>query len=191
MIKVNLIKSRKKTTITIPFGWIFVALFSIACFGGLYLYNEQCETEFREKEAELDQIKKRVNDLKRYERQKKQLLETKRTLVNERNRYENVLSASAGGWTPTFLLFEDLLQKAKTVWFKDLRIDSDGRVSIQAVSMGQKKKPEKSMPGITTLYEEISNQKTRFKSVRLKRVQKAREQGKDVRQFELTCVLIR
>ena len=50
---------------------------------------------------------------------------------------------------------------------------------------------QNSIPGITNLYGNISNLKTKFKSVRLKRIQKTQEQRIDVSQFELTCVLFR
>lgn len=191
MIKVNLIKSKKTTTITIPFGWIFVALVAIGCFGGLYVANQYYQERLAGKKEELEAVKKSVRNLKRYDTQKKQHLETKRTLENEFNRYENVLSPAAGGWTPTLLLFEDLLRTAETVWLRDLRIDGDGRVTLNGISKGTKKDEKKRIPGITTLYEQISNRKTKFKSVRLKRIQKTQEQRKEVSQFELTCVLIR
>jgi HJR/Mrr/RecB family endonuclease len=191
MIKVNLIKAKKTTTITIPFGWIFVALVAVGCAAGLYVANTYFQDQLVVKREELEEVKKNVRNLKRYDTQQKQHLETKRTLENEFNRYENVLSPTAGGWTPTLLLFEDLLKQSETVWLRDLRIDGDGRVTLNGVSKGQKADEKKRMPGITTLYEQISNRKTKFKSVRLKRIQKTQEQRKDVSQFELTCVLIR
>jgi hypothetical protein len=191
MIKVNLIKSKKTRTITIPFGWIFVALVAVGCGVGLYVGNEFFLEKLADKEAKLEQIQKNVRNLKRYDTQRKQHLETKRTLENEFHRYENVLSPTGGGWTGTLLLFEDLLKRAETVWLRDLRIDGDGRVTLNGVSMGKKDSPKKRMPGITTLFEEISNRKTKFKSVRLKRIQKTQEQRQEVSQFELTCVLIR
>jgi len=191
MIKVNLIKAKKTTTITIPFGWIFVALVAIGCGAGLYVANQYFQDQLAVKREELEQVKKSVRSLKRYDTQRKQHLETKRTLENEFNRYENVLSPTAGGWTPTLLLFEELLRQAETVWLRDLRIDGDGRVTLNGVSKGKKNDEKKRIPGITTLYEQIANRKTKFKSVRLKRIQKTQEQRKDVSQFELTCVLIR
>lgn len=191
MIKVNLIKAKKKTTITIPFGWIFIVLVAVACGGGLWFANQYYQEELDKKRAELDTVKKSVRNLKRFDTQRKQHLETKRTLENEFNRYEKVLSPAAGGWTPTLLLFEELLQKSQTVWLRDLRIDGDGRVTLNGVSKGQKNDENKRIPGITTLYSSISNKKHKFKSVRLKRIQKTQEQRKEVSQFELTCVLIR
>lgn len=191
MIKVNLIKAKKTTTITIPFGWIFVALVAVGCAAGLYVANQYFQDQLTVKRDELEEVKKSVRNLKRYDTQRKQHLETKRTLENEFNRYENVLSPTAGGWTPTLLLFEDLLKQSETVWLRDLRIDGDGRVTLNGVSKGTKADEKKRIPGITTLYEQISNRKTKFKSVRLKRIQKTQEQRKDVSQFELTCVLIR
>ena len=190
MIKVNLLKTKKARTITIPFGWIFVALVALACAVVLYMTNEHFLGELSKKEERLAEVQKTVRSLKKYDQQKKQQTETKRTIENELNRYENVLNADGGGWTQTLLLFEELLRRAETVWFRDLRIDGDGRVTINAVSMGRKKDKRK-FPGITTLLEEIENRKTKFKSVRLKRIQKTQEQRQDVAQFELTCVLIR
>ncbi len=190
MIKVNLLKTKKAPTITIPIGWIFVALVAAGCAVGLYLFNEQLLTQIQERKDELERVQKTVRDLKKYDTQKKQQSETKRNIENELNRYESVLSANAGGWTQTLLLFEDLLRKSETVWFRDLRIDGDGRVTINAVGMGRKKDKAR-MPGITALYEEIENRKTKFKSARIKRIQKSQEQRQEVSQFELTCVLIR
>lgn len=196
MIKVNLIKAKKTTTITIPFGWIFVALVAIGCGGGLYAANQYFQEQLVAKKSELEEVKKSARSLKRHDTQKKQNQETKRTLEGEFNRYEKVLSPAAGGWTPTLLLFEELLRTAETVWLRDLRIDGDGRVTLNGVSKGRKGSdgrddPKKRIPGITTLYKEISNRKTKFKSVRLKRIQKTQEQRQEVSQFELTCVLIR
>lgn len=190
MIKVNLLKTKKARTITIPFGWIFVALVALACAVALYMANDHFIKQLSGQEEELARVQKQVRSLKKYDTQKKQQMETKRTIENELNRYESVLSASAGGWTNTLLLFEELLRRAETVWFRDLRIDGDGRVTINAVSKGRKKDNAR-MPGITTIYEDILNRKTKFKSVRLKRIQKTMEQRKEVSQFELTCVLIR
>jgi hypothetical protein len=191
MIRVNLIKSNKPTTITIPFGWIFIVLVAIGCGVGLWGANQYYQEELAKRKAALEEVKKNVRSLKRFDTQRKQNLETKRTLENEFNRYERVLSPTNGGWTPTLLLFEDLLRKAETVWLRDLRIDGDGRVTLNGVSKGQKNDEKKRIPGITNLYGNIANKKTKFKSVRLKRIQKTQEQRKEVSQFELTCVLIR
>ena len=52
-------------------------------------------------------------------------------------------------------------------------------------------KKGKKFTGITKLYQEIKQRKTKFKTVRLKRIQKSKEQRQEVAQFELNCVLIR
>jgi hypothetical protein len=190
MIKVNLLKTKKSKSITIPFGWIFVALIALGCAVGLYVANETFLQKIATKEQELEAIQRLVRDLKKYDTQKKQQIETERTVTNEYNRYEQVLSTKSGGWTGTLILFEELLRKAGTVWMRDLRIDGDGRVTLNGVSMGRPKDKAR-MPGITTLFDDIEQRRTKFKSVRLKRIQKTQEQRQDVSQFELTCVLIR
>jgi Tfp pilus assembly protein PilN len=189
MIRVNLLKSGPQRQITIPFGWIFVAAFAVLVCAFLFVVDQQHKAKIEEKNADLEKVQQTVLRLKKHWTVRKQLKEQHRSLERDHSRYTSLLGQKGAGWTPTLLLFEELLQRAQTVWFRDLRIDGDGRVMINGVSMENKRK--KRMPGIVTLYKEISDRRTKFKSVRLKRIQKSKEQRQDVSQFELNCVLIR
>jgi hypothetical protein len=189
MIRVNLLKTGPQTQITIPFGWIFVAAFAVMVCGFLFVVDQQHKKKIEEKNDDLEKVQQNVLRLKKHWTVRKQLKEQHRSLERDYSRYTSLLGQKGSGWTPTLLLFEDLLQTAKTVWFRDLRIDGDGRVMINGVSKEDGRK--KRIPGIVTLYKEISDRRTKFKSVRLKRIQKTKEQREDVSQFELNCVLIR
>jgi hypothetical protein len=189
MIRVNLLKTGPQTQLTIPFGWIFVAFFAALVCLALFVLDQQNKAIRKEESERLAKIEKDVRALKNHWNLRKSLKEQVRSLERDYTRYEALLSKQNAGWTPTLLLFEDLLVKARTVWFRDVRIDGDGRVMINAISMQNKDK--KRMPGITRLYSEIKNQPTRFKSVRLKRINKDKEQRQPVSRFELNCVIIR
>ena len=184
MIRVNLLKSGPQTQFTIPFGWIFVAFFAaLVCFG-LFLVDQKNKAVRKEESERLAKIEKDVRSLKNHWNLRKSLKEQSRALERDYTRYETLLSQQNAGWTPTLLLFESLLTKARTVWFRDVRIDGDGRVMINGISMENKDK--KRMPGITKLYSEIKNQPTRFKSVRLKRINKDKELRQPVSRSNLT-----
>lgn len=189
MIRVNLLKTGPQRQITIPFGWIFVAAFAVVVCGFLFVVDQQHKARIEEKNEELEKVQETVLRLKKHWTVRKQLQEQHRSLERDFSRYTSLLGQKSTGWTPTLLLIEELLHRAQTVWFRDLRIDGDGRVMINAVSMADKSK--KRMPGITTLYKEITERRTKFKSVRLKRIQKTKEQREDVSQFELNAVLVR
>lgn len=189
MIRVNLLKTGPQRQITIPFGWIFVAAFAVMVCGFLFVVDQQHKAKIEEKNEDLEKVQQTVLKLKKHWTVRKQLQEQKRSLERDLTRYRSLLGQKSAGWTPTLAQFEQLLQQAKTVWFRDLRIDGDGRVMLNGVSKEDTRK--KKFPGITTLYKEISDMRTKFKSVRLKRIQKTKEQNQDVAQFELNCVLIR
>lgn len=189
MIRVNLLKTKKTTQITIPFGWIIVALVGLGICGVLFVINQTYQMKIEEKMEEQEKYNQKAKALKKHHHTLKQLKEQLRSLESDASKYITLLGQKGTGWTPYLLLFEELLEASKTVWFRDLRIDGDGRVMINAVSMKNKK--GKKFTGITKLYEEIKQRKTKFKTVRLKRIQKSKEQRQDVAQFELNCVLIR
>jgi len=189
MIRVNLLKTGPQTQLTIPFGWIFVALFAALVCLGLFVVDQKRKAEREAKAADLKKVHDQAKGLKNHWNLRKTLKESKRSLERDHTRYEKLLSKQNTGWTPTLLLFEDLLKKARTVWFRDVRIDGDGRVMINGISMEDKKK--KRMPGITKLFTAIKDQPTRFKNPRLKRINKDKEQRQPVSRFELNCVIIR
>lgn len=189
MIRVNLQKTGPSRTLVIPFGWIFVALFAALVCLGLFVFDQKNKAKLLEEKERLDKVERDAVSLKNHWNLRKSLKEQSRGLERDHTRYESLLSKQNAGWTPTLLLFEELLTKARTVWFRDVRIDGDGRVMINGISMENKDK--KRMPGITRLYTEIKNQPTRFKSVRLKRINKDKEKQQAVSRFELNCVIIR
>lgn len=189
MIRVNLLKAGPQRQITIPFGWIFVAAFAVLVCGFLFVVDQQHKAKIEEKNQDLEKVQQTVLRLKKHWTVRKQLQEQQRSLERDYSRYTSLLGQKGTGWTPTLLQFEDLLNRAQTVWLRDLRVDGDGRVMINGISMANKR--EKKFPGITTLYKEINDARTKFKSVRLKRIQKSKEQREEVAQFELNCVLIR
>ena len=189
MIRVNLLSTGPQRQIAIPFGWIFVAAFAILVCLGLFLVDRQKKADIEAKNAELAKIQHQVQKLKRHWTVRKQLKEKLASLERDHHSYQSLLNQKSAGWTPTLLLFEELLHDAQTVWFRDLRIDGDGRVMINAVSKGDKN--GKRMPGITALLKGIKEKTTKFNSVRLKRIQKTKEKKQDVSQFELNCMLLR
>lgn len=189
MIRVNLLKTRQTKPITIPFGWIIVALVGLGICGVLFMLDQHYKRKTQELLDEKERVLREARSLKKHWHTLKQLKEQVRSLEADHAKYVQLLGQKDTGWTPTLLLFEELLKASETVWFRDLRIDGDGRVMINAVSKSNKK--GKKFTGITKLYEEIKSRKTKFKTVRLKRIQKSKEQREDVAQFELNCVLMR
>ena len=140
MIRVNLLKTGPQRQITIPFGWIFVAAFAVLVCGFLFVVDQQHKQKIDEKNGELEKVQQTVLRLKKHWTVRKQLKEQHRSLERDFSRYTSLLGQKSSGWTPTLLLFEELLHRAKTVWFRDLRIDGDGRVMINGVSMEDKQK---------------------------------------------------
>ncbi len=189
MIRVNLLKVKRRRAIEIPFGWIAVAAVAVVAFGSLLLLNIQRQGQLEEQQAELDKLSKKVTGLKQQESIKKAKEKELGSLKDNKGEYEKLLSAKAGGWTPTLLLWEDVLKEAKTVWFRDMRIDADGRVIVNGVSMNEKS--GKKFDGIVALLEQLTKRTVKFKSPRIKRITKTKEKKEDVAQFELNCVLIR
>src|SRR5258708_3790128 len=126
MIRVNLLKVKRRKAIEIPFGWIAVAAVAVIAFGGLVLVNLQRQGDIDSKQQELDGLNKKVSGLKQQESIKKAKEKELGTIRDNKAEYEKLLAAKTGGWTPTLLLWEDVLKEAKTVWFRDMRIDSDG-----------------------------------------------------------------
>lgn len=190
MIRVNLLKVKRRKAIEIPFGWIAVGAVAVVAFGSLVLLNFERQRQIADKQQELDAVSKKVAGLKQQESIKKAKEKELSSIKDNKSEYEKLLSAKAGGWTPTLILWEDVLKEAKTVWFRDMRIDSDGRVVVNAVSMKNEKSGKK-FDGIVELLNQLTSRPTKFKSPRIKRITKTKEKKEDVAQFELNCVLNR
>ncbi|MBI4870347.1 MAG: hypothetical protein HY814_02140 [Candidatus Riflebacteria bacterium] len=190
MIRVNLLKVKRRKAIEIPFGWIAVVAVAIVAFGSLLLVNMTRQAQLEDKQKELDKFAKQAASLKQQESIKKAKEKELGGVKDNKIEYEKLLAAKTGGWTPTLLLWEDVLKEAKTVWFRDMRIDSDGRVIVNGVSMKNEKSGKK-FDGIVELLNQLTKRPTKFKSPRIKRITKTKEKKEDVAQFELNCVLIR
>lgn len=191
MIKINLLQVKKRKALKIPFGWIIVVGYALAACGFLYLASEQKASEIATLEEELTKAQVEVKNFKRFSEQKALKRKEFEKLTREKGEYDRILASSGGGWTVTLLLFEDVLKASKTVWFRDLRIEGDGRVSITGKS---KENPKTKLrhPGITDMLDAFRQKETQFKTVRLKRIQKEPdEQNETVATFELVCVLTR
>jgi len=190
MIKINLLQKKKAPTITIPFGWIFVVAYALVACAGLYLINNARVAEVEEKKQKLEETKAEVKKYKQYTEQKQAKRKEKELLERNKSEYERILNQTAGGgWTPTLLLFEEILSNAKTVWMRDLRIEGDGRVQINGLSKANDKK--RLLTGITDLMDAIKKKETQFKSPRLKRITWEPYRDQTVASFELQCVLNR
>ncbi len=190
MIRVNLLKVKRRKAIEIPFGWIAVVAVAVVAFGSLLLVNVQKQKLLEEKEGELLTVTKKVAKLKQQQSIRKAKQKELSSVKDQKSQYERLLSAKAAGWTPTMLLWEDILREAKTIWYRDMRIDSDGRVVVNGVSMKNEKSGKK-FDGIVELLNQLTSRPTKFKNPRIKRITKTREKKEDVAQFELNCVLIR
>lgn len=190
MIKVNLLQVKKRKSIQIPFGWIFVGAVAVMMCGLLFLVNQKKLAELEELDGELTKAKKKARRLRQLESTLKTKEKQLAKLRSEKNEYERLLARRSSGWTPTMLLWEDILAACDTVWFRDMRIDSDGRVVVNGISMASKK-TKKKYDGIVNLLEQLKSKPTKFKSPTIKRITKTKEKKQDVAQFELNCVLIR
>ncbi|MBI4863687.1 MAG: hypothetical protein HY815_26020 [Candidatus Riflebacteria bacterium] len=190
MIKINLLQKKASTKITIPFGWIFVVAYALAACAGLYAVNGWRVDEVEQKRDELNKKKDEVKKVKQFTEQKQAKRKEFEGLQRNKSEYERILNqTSGGGWTPTLLLFEEVLTEAKTVWLRDLRIEGDGRVQLNGLSKDNGKK--RLLVGITALLEALKKKETQFKSVRLKRITWEAFRDQTVASFELQCVLNR
>jgi hypothetical protein len=190
MVKINLLQKKKSKPINIPFGWIFVAAYAVVACGGLYVINDARVRDIEEKKQELEAKKAEVKKVKQYTEQKNAKKKELELLMRNKLEYERILNqTSGGGWTTYMLLFEEILQSAKTIWLRDLRIEGDGRVQLNGLSKPNEK--NKSIFGITELLEAFHKKETQFKSVRLKRISKEQFRDKEIASFELQCVLNR
>ena len=193
MVKINLISKKKKTTIAIPFGWIFVAAYAVVACAGLYLINDMRVKSIEELKDELEKTKQEVKKVKQYTEQKNAKIKERDALVRNKSEYDRILNqSSTGGWTATMLLFEEVLSSAKTIWLRDLRIEGDGRVQMNGLSKSEQADSDKKLVvGITKMLEAFKKKETQFKSVRLKRITWEPYRDKTVASFELQCVLNR
>jgi len=190
MIKINLLQKKQSKKITIPFGWIFVVAYALVACGGLWVINNARVDDIVEKKQKLEDTRAEVKKYKQYSDQKQAKRKEKELLERNKSEYERILNQTAGGgWTPTLLLFEDVLTTAKTVWLRDLRIEGDGRVALNGLSKANDKK--RLLTGITDLMEAIKKKETQFKSPRLKRITWEPYRDQTVASFELQCVLNR
>ena len=94
------------------------------------------------------------------------------------------------------LWFEEVMKSAKTVWLRDLRIEGDGRVQLNGISMAKNDKKNKDVKkhrirGITRLLDALGAKETQFRSVRLKRITMEPYKNETVASFEVQCVLNR
>jgi hypothetical protein len=213
MVKINLIQKKKAKTIAIPFGWIFVAAYAVVACAGLYLINNKRVEDIEALKQDLETAKAEVKKVKQYTEQKNAKIKERDALVRNKSEYDRILNQTAtGGWTPTLLLFEEILSASKTIWLRDLRIEGDGRVQLNGLSKskldvgtgpGSPPPPppapgaapggndRKLVVGITEMLEAFKKKETNFKSVRLKRIQWEPFRERTVASFELQCVLNR
>ncbi len=199
MIRINVLDTGPRRTIAIPIGWIFVALFALGICVVLFFINEANRRELEQLQAKVDKVRSQYMQYKNYTSQYNETREKLKRLQKEYNSYTQLLQQRGGGWTPVLKIFEQLLAKAETVWFRQLKIDADGRVDISGVSKCAKDSKKK-FPGIVSLLEQIKGKGSmrsggtslKFKpGVRVKRIQKAKEKKQEVAQFELKCTLVR
>lgn len=200
MVKINLLQQKKAKPISIPFGWIFVALYAVAACGALSVVNNQRLEKLEEKNKELEDWKNRVKQVKQFTEQKKAKQRQKDILDRNKNQYERILGASATGtrgWTEVLLWFEDAIKSSKTVWLRDLRIEGDGRVQLNGISKTRRYKNEKQpkekhqVRGITDLLAAMEKEETKFRAVRLKRITWEPFKSDTVASFEVQCQLAR
>jgi hypothetical protein len=217
MVKINLIQKKKTKTIAIPFGWIFVAAYAVVACAGLYLINNKRVEDIEALKVDLENAKAEVKKVKQYTEQKNAKIKERDALVRNKSEYDRILNQTAtGGWTPTMLLFEEILTASKTIWLRDLRIEGDGRVQLNGLSKSKLDAPggagsgpggpppgsgpggppggggdKKLVVGITEMLEAFKKKETQFKSVRLKRITWEPYRDRTVASFELQCVLNR
>ena len=189
MIKINLVQIKRRKTPRIPFGWIIVVGYALSACAVLYLISDREAGSITQLEQDLDGARAEVKKVKQFSDQKAARKKDYEKLAREKQQYEQMLNSSGGGWTQTLLLFEDILKASKTVWFRDLRIEGDGRVQITGFSKENDK--HKKFPGITSMLDAFKTKETQFKTPRLKRISNEPFLDQVVSTFELVCVLTR
>lgn len=111
--------------------------------------------------------------------------------------YQGILSKRMGSWTKILHRFEEFVARAKTVWIQQLRIDADGQVQLNGISMesglsGTAKNNVKLVTQGVTDFVSILERETDFvRAVNLSQVNHDLLDKKRVAKFDLTFIIER
>ncbi|MBW7875792.1 MAG: hypothetical protein H3C47_07380 [Candidatus Cloacimonetes bacterium] len=150
MIKINLLKEKKKKQMTLPIGGIVVGMWVFACIGGVYVYAQDCDKRVEDQAQTLVPLRGEVERLEQFFRRKKSLEQDLHNHKITLTDYQGILSKKTGSWTKVFYRFEEFVARAKTVWITQVRIDSEGGVSLSGLSMEAEKDGDSKKRKVTT-----------------------------------------
>jgi hypothetical protein len=139
------------------------------------------------------QVRKLSGDFKRKKQMEQELNSVEAALSD----YQGILSKRMGSWTKILHRFEEFLARSKSVWVTQLRIDEDGQVQLNGVSMEaltkQKDPTGKSISlttkGITDLVNILRRETDFVRGVSLSQITNDVQDKKPVAKFDLTFVI--
>jgi len=201
MIRINLLSEKKKKAISVPIGGIVVVLWVLINLGGLYQGIEMIAQEKEQyiEEKQISRLEREVarmkGDLRKMRKMKQELNNVEQALSD----YQGILSKRMGSWTRVLHRFEDFVARAKTIWLTQLRIDPEGQVQLNGLSMetetNQRNSENKKIKLVTqgvTDFVTILQQETDFvRSVNLSQVNHDFVDKMKVAKFDLTFVIDR
>jgi|GEM_PF-1002812 Tfp pilus assembly protein PilN len=198
-IRINLLSEKKKKSIPIPVGGIVMALWVILNGAGLYygtVWVEEEKETYREQKG-IDRLEMQVRKLSGDFKRKKQMEQELNSVEAALSDYQGILSKRMGSWTKILHRFEEFLARSKSVWVTQLRIDEDGQVQLNGVSMEaltkQKDPTGKSISlttkGITDLVNILRRETDFVRGVSLSQITNDVQDKKPVAKFDLTFVI--
>lgn len=199
MIKINLLSEKKKQAIPVPIGGIVIVLWGILNLGGLYWgigWCQQEELNYHE-EKRISYLEREVSRLEPLRKKSKRMKTELNTVEQAYSDYQGILSKRMGSWTKILHRFEEFVARAKTVWIQQLRIDADGQVQLNGISMesglsGTAKNNVKLVTQGVTDFVSILERETDFvRAVNLSQVNHDLLDKKRVAKFDLTFIIER
>tara|TARA_Y100000589_G_scaffold324173_1_gene359910 strand:+ start:524 stop:1138 length:615 start_codon:yes stop_codon:yes gene_type:complete len=200
MIQINLLSEKKKKAIPVPIGGIIMILWIVVNLGGLYYGINWCENQEQlyVEEKGIARLEREVSKLapkqKRVKRMRTELQSVEQALSD----YQGILSKKMGSWTKILHRFEEFVARAKTVWIQQLRIDADGQVQLNGVSMeaessklnSKNKKVKLVTQGVTDLVSILQQEVDFVRAVTLSQVNHDLMDKKRVAKFDLTFIIM-
>tara|TARA_Y100000589_G_scaffold114842_1_gene109013 strand:- start:28 stop:642 length:615 start_codon:yes stop_codon:yes gene_type:complete len=200
MIQINLLSEKKKKAIPVPIGGIVMILWIVVNLGGLYYGIKWCETQEQLyiEEKGIARLQRENSKLKPKEKRVKKMAMELQSVEQAYSDYLGILSKKMGSWTKILHRFEEFVARAKTVWIQQLRIDADGQVQLNGVSMESaaaksnmgSKKVKLVTQGVTDLVSILQQEVDFVRAVTLSQVNHDLMDKKKVAKFDLTFIIM-
>ena len=196
MIQINLLSEKKKKAIPVPIGGIIMILWIVVNLGGLYYgitWCEKAEQDYIEEKG-IARLERDVSKLAPKQKRVKKMRTELQNVEQALSDYQGILSKKMGSWTKILHRFEEFVARAKTVWIQQLRIDADGQVQLNGVSMESEAKKGKKVKlvtqGVTDLVNILQQEVDFVRAVTLSQVNHDLMDKKRVAKFDLTFIIM-